>query len=111
MSGRRIAAEAWKQYGVNAYSYRFDTVPAGIGPETLGAARYQEVSFVFHNTRGEGYESGLFISKFNTISQAMICIFSKISSSMLPKGMELEVDDLRREAFQLISDTAGLTAR
>ncbi|KAH6985253.1 hypothetical protein EDB80DRAFT_869270 [Ilyonectria destructans] len=54
MSGRRIAAEAWEQYGVNAYSYRFDTVPAGISPETLGAARYQEVSFVFHNTRWEG---------------------------------------------------------
>lgn len=54
--GRRIAAEWWARHGVNAYSYRFDTVPAGISPEILGAAHFQEVAFVFGNTGGEGYE-------------------------------------------------------
>lgn len=60
MAGRRIAAETWAKYGVDASSYRFDTVPAGISPETLGATHYQEISLVFHNTRGEGYESNPF---------------------------------------------------
>ncbi|KAM5347642.1 hypothetical protein ACJ41O_007466 [Fusarium nematophilum] len=60
--GRRIAAEWWARHGVNAYSYRFDTVPAGISPEILGAAHFQEVAFVFGNTKGKGYE----LDPFNT---------------------------------------------
>ncbi|UPL01403.1 hypothetical protein LCI18_012337 [Fusarium solani-melongenae] len=59
-AGRRIAAEAWARNGVDAYSYRFDTVPAGVDPTTMGACHFSEVAFVFHNTEGGGYENDPF---------------------------------------------------
>lgn len=60
VAGRRIAAESWANLKVDAYSYRFDTVPAGVSPQIMGAAHFQEIPFVFHNTKGEGYERNPF---------------------------------------------------
>ncbi|KAJ3543415.1 hypothetical protein NM208_g3583 [Fusarium decemcellulare] len=59
-AGRRITAEAWSRSGADVYSYRFDTVPAGISPELAGATHFGEVAFVFHNTNGGGYERNPF---------------------------------------------------
>lgn len=60
IAGRRITAESWATHNATVYSYRFDTVPAGLDPLTLGAAHFQEVAFVFENTQGLGFESNPF---------------------------------------------------
>lgn len=56
VAGRRIAAESWARCGVASYSYRFNTVPAGVSPQILGAAHFQEIPFVFRNIQGKGHE-------------------------------------------------------
>ena len=56
IAARRFATETWAEYGVPAYSYRFDTVGSGVSPETLGAAHYTEIPFVFGNVDGVGHE-------------------------------------------------------
>ena len=55
-AGRRYSAQLWARYGVPAYSYRFGAVPNGIPSETLGATHFQEISFVFRNFDGVGYQ-------------------------------------------------------
>lgn len=55
-AGRRYSTQLWARYGVPAYSYRFDAVPNGISSETLGATHFQEISFVFRNFDGVGYQ-------------------------------------------------------
>lgn len=53
-ANRRATCEAWAAHNVSAYSYRFNTRPAGI-PPSVGVTHYQEVAFVFDNTDGLGY--------------------------------------------------------
>jgi len=54
-ANRRGAVETWTRHGVPAYSYRFNTRPAGL-PVTTGVTHFQEVAFVFDNTDGWGYD-------------------------------------------------------
>lgn len=54
IANRRGACETWTANGVDAYSYRFNTIPNGI-PFTVGVTHFQEVAFVFDNTQGLGY--------------------------------------------------------
>lgn len=54
-AGRRFSNHAWAEKGVPSYSYLFDTVPANVDAKTLGAAHYQEIPYVFGNTRGNGW--------------------------------------------------------
>lgn len=56
IANRRGACEAWTAAGVPAYSYRFDTTPAGV-PYYEGVPHFQEVSFVFDNVDGLGYNA------------------------------------------------------
>ena len=56
ITARRFATEMWAEYGVPAYSYRFDTVGSGVSADTLGAAHYTEIPFVFGNVDGVGHE-------------------------------------------------------
>lgn len=42
VANRRGTCEAWARNGLKAYSYRFDTVPAGL-PGSVGATHFQEV--------------------------------------------------------------------
>nr|OQO23396.1 hypothetical protein B0A51_08947 [Rachicladosporium sp. CCFEE 5018] len=51
IANRRGAVEAWTEYDVPAYSYRFNTLPNGL---TI-VAHFQEVAFVFDNLQGLGY--------------------------------------------------------
>ncbi|KAF2182914.1 alpha/beta-hydrolase [Zopfia rhizophila CBS 207.26] len=66
-AGRRHAAQIWSRYGVPVYSYRFNIVPAGVSPEILGAAHFQEVAFVFKNFNGLGYAVNPFSSNSTEI--------------------------------------------
>lgn len=56
IGNRRGACEAWAANGVPAYSYRFNTIPAGLTWET-GVTHFQEVAFVFDNIHGLGYNA------------------------------------------------------
>ncbi|KAK4547273.1 hypothetical protein LTR36_000928 [Oleoguttula mirabilis] len=56
IANRRGACEAWTAHGVPAYSYRFNTRPAGL-PWEVGVTHFQEVAFVFDNTNGLGYNA------------------------------------------------------
>ncbi|KAK5132640.1 hypothetical protein LTR08_008762 [Meristemomyces frigidus] len=55
-ANRRGAVETWAANGVPAYSYRFNTRPAGL-PYTAGVPHFQEVAFVFDNVNGLGYNA------------------------------------------------------
>lgn len=55
-AGRRVTNQAWHDNGVPSYSYFFDTVTANVDAETLGAAHYQEIPYVFGNVDGVGWE-------------------------------------------------------
>ena len=48
--------KTWSANGVPAYSYRFNTRPAGI-PWNEGVPHFQEVAFVFDNVNGLGYDA------------------------------------------------------
>ncbi|TVY92061.1 Lipase [Lachnellula willkommii] len=51
---RRASNHAWSTHNVSSYSYRFDVVVNGVN-SSVGATHFQEVVFVFNNTRGQGY--------------------------------------------------------
>ncbi|KAH8807880.1 triacylglycerol lipase [Xylogone sp. PMI_703] len=51
---RRASCEAWSNYSVPAYCYRFNVLVAGLTAET-GSTHFQEVAFVFDNIHGYGY--------------------------------------------------------
>lgn len=52
---RRLAANIWAQNATSPfYSYRFNTVPAGVA-EHYGATHHQELAFVLYNTLGIGF--------------------------------------------------------
>ncbi|KAF7868434.1 hypothetical protein EAF04_004966 [Stromatinia cepivora] len=56
---RRLTSLSWKKFKVPVYTYRFDVLVHGI-PKFIGATHFQEVAFVFNNTRGGGYETNPF---------------------------------------------------
>ncbi|KAH6985451.1 Alpha/Beta hydrolase protein, partial [Ilyonectria destructans] len=92
-AGRRITAEAWAAKGLPAYSYRFDTVPAGVDPETLGAAHFQEIAFVFGNTEGKGYDINPFSitdprirAKYLDMSELMSRMWISFTNSGTPNN-------------------------
>ncbi|KAL4905960.1 hypothetical protein BDW74DRAFT_184917 [Aspergillus multicolor] len=60
IAGRRYTCEVWAQHGVPCYSFRFNTIPAGLDPVTSGATHAQEVAFVFNNQQGLGMVSNPF---------------------------------------------------
>lgn len=56
IANRRGTCETWAANGIDAYCYRFNTIPAGLDWET-GVTHFQEVAFVFDNTDGLGYNA------------------------------------------------------
>jgi carboxylesterase type B len=73
IANRRGTCQAWAARGLAAYSYRFNTLPAGL-PRCIGVTHFQEVAFVFNNTRGIGYDTNPFQGKpvaYQQLSQLM----------------------------------------
>ncbi|KAL7940298.1 alpha/beta-hydrolase [Trichoderma barbatum] len=66
-TGRRVSCQAWTQRNIPAYSFRFDTNPAGLSPHVYGTAHFQEVPFVFDSINGEGYD----VNPLNVNDQAL----------------------------------------
>jgi carboxylesterase type B len=54
---RRGTCQAWSNYNVDAYCYRFNTI-ANDSTWLVGATHFSEVAFVFDNTQGLGYRNG-----------------------------------------------------
>jgi carboxylesterase type B len=63
---RRRANLAFAKQGLPSWSYRFDVVLPGL-PGFIGATHFQEVAFVFDNTRGVGYEANPFANNTETL--------------------------------------------
>ncbi|KAK3110262.1 hypothetical protein LTR53_015626 [Teratosphaeriaceae sp. CCFEE 6253] len=81
IANRRGAMEAWTANGVPAYSYRFNTIPAGL-PFTVGVTHFQEVAFVFDNVNGYGYDAAHgTINPFTNKSMEYIQLAKLMSSS------------------------------
>lgn len=77
IAGRRYANQVWADHGVPSYSYLFDTVTANVDTETLGAAHFQEIPFVFGNVDGVGWDVSPFPAepqqkkKYEKLAQVM----------------------------------------
>ncbi|KAF2634452.1 alpha/beta-hydrolase [Massarina eburnea CBS 473.64] len=54
IASRRKTCQTWAANSIDAFCYRFNTVPAGL-PDSVGATHFQEVAFVFNNQQGLGY--------------------------------------------------------
>ncbi|KAK0890282.1 hypothetical protein LTR91_018840 [Friedmanniomyces endolithicus] len=81
IANRRGACEAWAAHGVPAYSYRFNTIPAGL-PPSVGVTHFQEVAFVFDNIHGYGYDAAHgTINPFTNKSASYIDLAKLMSSS------------------------------
>ncbi|CEI63491.1 unnamed protein product [Fusarium venenatum] len=79
-TNRRLSNRAWANYRVPSYSFLFDTVTAPMDPETLGAAHFQEMPYVFGNTQGVGYDQDPFPS--NTAERQKHYKLAEIMSRM-----------------------------
>ncbi|KAL3453927.1 Alpha/Beta hydrolase protein [Aspergillus insuetus] len=78
IASRRETARTWASYGIPAYAYRFNAIPAGVPPE-IGAGHYKEIGFMFNNLEGVGYR--LDIRPFQGKSQSYIDLAELMSSS------------------------------
>jgi carboxylesterase type B len=76
---RRFANHQWASHGVESYSYRFDVTVGGL-PAYVGATHFQEVSFVFNNTRGEGYAVNPFTANLTASESLKLQELSKYMS-------------------------------
>lgn len=56
-AARRLASQIWRTYNVPAYSYLFDVINNGAGPD-VGANHGSEIAYVFNNVDGVGYDAG-----------------------------------------------------
>lgn len=54
IAGRRLTSETWADAGLQAYSYRFNAIPAGYAQEQ-GATHFVEVAFAMMSLDGIGY--------------------------------------------------------
>jgi carboxylesterase type B len=64
---RRRASLAFAKQGIPSWSYRFDVVLPSL-PGYIGATHFQEVAFVFDNTRGEGYAQNPFANNTRVLT-------------------------------------------
>jgi carboxylesterase type B len=62
-ASRRLITQTWARYNVTSYSYHFNVFPAGLDA-TTGVTHFQEIAFVFHNIRGNGYENAVASNPF-----------------------------------------------
>ncbi|KAL1307019.1 hypothetical protein AAFC00_005646 [Neodothiora populina] len=68
IAARRLTCQTWAAAGLDAYCFRFDTVPRGLG-WPFQAAHFQEVSFVFNNVDGLGYSPSPFLDMSPAFAQ------------------------------------------
>lgn len=87
---RRRASLAFASRGLPSWSYRFDVVLPSI-PGFVGATHFQEVAFVFDNTRGDGYEKNPFANNtqpLTALAKTMSTAWVNFITSQDPNGPE-----------------------
>ncbi|KAI0477082.1 Alpha/Beta hydrolase protein [Xylariaceae sp. FL0804] len=95
IANRRGAHEVWAANNVPSYSYRFNTIPAGI-PWEVGVTHFQEVAFVFDNTEGLGYNAehettNPFEGKpqaYKDLAKLMSCSWASFIHDLDPNGFK-----------------------
>ncbi|EXJ73619.1 triacylglycerol lipase [Cladophialophora psammophila CBS 110553] len=55
---RRLISQVYATNNVSSWSYHFNVLVNG-QPPAIGATHFQEVAFVFHNTKGVGYHNSV----------------------------------------------------
>lgn len=55
---RRIMSRIWARNNLTSYSFVFNVLPEDIN-DTIGVTHFTEVSFVFHNILGVGYDNAM----------------------------------------------------
>jgi carboxylesterase type B len=78
-AARRMTSQAYAAENVTNWSYHFNIVPNGVPPE-IGACHFQEVSFVFDNTNGMGYNNSVAVDPFENKPKTYVAAASLISS-------------------------------
>ncbi|RII16374.1 hypothetical protein CUC08_Gglean002812 [Alternaria sp. MG1] len=86
---RRFSTKMWAKFGIPAFSYRFDTVPSGVSPETLGAAHFADIPFVFLNVDGVGHEFNFLASNVTTSRDEYLELSKRMSLMWLSFVNEL----------------------
>lgn len=76
---RRLTCQTWASNNVDAYCYRFNTIPNGI-PSTFGVTHFQEVAFVFNNKAGVGYPP-VSVNPFGGEPQSYFDLSDKMSTA------------------------------
>jgi carboxylesterase type B len=67
---RRLASHSWAKNNVTSFSYDFNVRVNGV-PPAIGATHFQEVSLVFDNTNGIGYENAVAVNPFEGQPQTL----------------------------------------
>ncbi|KAH8172311.1 carboxylesterase family protein [Sarocladium implicatum] len=62
-AGRRLLVETYSSAGLAVYSYLWNVYVNGLPDPIYGATHFQEVAFVFYNTKGRGYATDPFATK------------------------------------------------
>ncbi|UKZ94625.1 uncharacterized protein TrAFT101_009481 [Trichoderma asperellum] len=76
---RRLTCQTWASNNVDAYCYRFNTIPNGVTSFT-GATHFQEVAFVFNNKAGLGYPP-VSVDPFSGEPQSYLDLSDKMSTA------------------------------
>ncbi|KAK4119197.1 alpha/beta-hydrolase [Parathielavia appendiculata] len=90
---RRRASLAFATQGIPSWSFRFDVVLPGL-PGYIGATHFQEVAFVFDNTRGDGYGENPFAKnteRLVALAKTMSTAWVNFITSQDPNGNGLDL--------------------
>lgn len=104
---RRMANKAWSKFSVPNWSYRFDIIPNGNTPSG-GATHFQEVAFVFNNTRGLGYATSPFANLTSTEEVTFGNLAVEMSRSWVSFITELDPNQMAFRALPIGGCTAML---
>jgi carboxylesterase type B len=88
IAARRLYCETWSKFGLPAYSYRFNTLPAGL-PDIISVTHFQEVASVFDNTKGMGYAVSPFEGKpatYESLAKYMSASWASFISDLDPNA-------------------------
>lgn len=91
IASRRYTCQTWAKAGINAYCYRFNTLPTGL-PPFIGVTHFQEVAWVFDNTAGLGYD----VNPFAGQPQSYVELATLMSSSWASFIAELDPNSWRK---------------
>ena len=100
IANRRGTCQTWAAHGLDAFCYRFNTIPNGI-PFTTGVTHFQEVAFVFDNTNGYGYNAahdsvnpfGGKPKSYTELAKLMSCSWASFIHDLNPNGFKTRHSD------------------